>query len=1124
MLHLITGRAGSGKTTALLHLLRQQAEKGSRQLILIVPEQYSFVSERNVLQAFGSQTAQNIHVLSFSRLADFCFRLAGEAPGSDPGDSTRILYMLRAISSVQDRLQFYRRHITSVPLARRLVETHRQLRQASATPEQLGLLAAGSSRPAFTRKMGDLALIYTAYDAMFLAHFPEADRTPERLCRLLDETHMLEGYSIAVDGFKGFTQQELEILKRLFRQCSDVWVSLCTEDPFQTDAALLFPAVNETAHHLLRIAKEEQVKAVQEPSKGEPPCRFRNAALVHLEQNFLSPTASPFEGDGSPVVCCGAPGKYEEARYIAAEAHRLVREEGYRCREIAVIVRQEEDYHRELLSAFRQYGLPVYDDTRQPVEYQPLIVLCRTLLDLACGFSTADLLRYLKTGLSPLQNYDAAQLENYILLWDLKGSQLRKPFTANPFGYGKEMDDDAKKQLQKLNALRETVLNPLEHFLSRTRRGTFTQFGTALFQFLTETSVPEQLKDLAVGYADTGRTALANEQNAVWNLMTDLLSQLAEAYGEEVTDIRIFANLFQAMVSVSTLGSIPQSLDEIAVGSADRIRPDAPRAVFVAGCAEGIFPASVENTGLLTAQDRDEFSEKGLNIGFPDDLVAAEERFTAYTAVTAASERVYISYSRMAPSGESLLPSVLFTSVKALFPHSERRPPEPLALAETPASAYSTYAELLHPKTAGEQENAYVLRSVLEQCPETADRLPVLDRAAARAPFRLTDRGTAEKLFGTHMGLSASRVDVYHQCPFRYFCQYGLQAVPRKPARLDPAQSGTVIHYVLEHLIRELGSEALISMTVQERHAEVDKWLSRYLDQYMGGSGDKSRRFRYLYFQLARTLYDIIDRLCAEFAESDFVPTDFELKIGGDEADIPAYHLDLEGGASLDIYGSVDRVDTYEKDGTTYIRVVDYKTGGKDFALSDVLAGLNMQMLIYLFAIGKNGEKRYGLNKPAGILYYPARRNPIPQHSRSGPTDEERRDQRKANCGSGLFLLDSNTLTAMEHDLGQKYIPIKQDKKGNLTGNLITAQNLGSLNRYLDDILCRMAESLYSGQISAEPVHGSRYPHTCTYCDYQSVCGYENDAPRELDDCKNEEAVSRLQEWAQQQNDEEAKA
>lgn len=313
-------------------------------------------------------------------------------------------------------------------------------------------------------------------------------------------------------------------------------------------------------------------------------------------------------------------------------------------------------------------------------------------------------------------------------------------------------------------------------------------------------------------------------------------------------------------------------------------------------------------------------------------------------------------------------------------------------------------------------------------------------------------------------------------------------------------------------------------MTVLERHAEVDKWLSRYLDQYMGGSGDKSRRFRYLYFQLARTLYDIIDRLCAEFAESDFVPTDFELKIGGDEADIPAYHLDLEGGASLDIYGSVDRVDTYEKDGTTYIRVVDYKTGGKDFALSDVLAGLNMQMLIYLFAIGKNGEKRYGLNKPAGILYYPARRNPIPQHSRSGPTDEERRDQRKANCGSGLFLLDSNTLTAMEHDLGQKYIPIKQDKKGNLTGNLITAQNLGSLNRYLDDILRRMAESLYSGQISAEPAHGSRYPHTCTYCDYQSVCGYENDAPRELDDCKNEEAVSRLQEWAQQQNDEEAKA
>lgn len=1115
MLHLITGRSGSGKTEYLLQVLGTLAQSGNDQLLLIVPEQYSFDSERSVLKHFGNRTGQNITVLSFTRLADYVFKKLGEAGGTDPGDGTRIIYMLRAMNMVQDNLKYYQNHADSVPLARQLVSAAKEVRQAGIAIEQLDHLSEKTKRSSFSRKLQDLALIFRAYEAMITQKYPNADRATEVLCRRLDETLALQGYTAAIDGFKGFTRQEMDIIRRLLRQCNEVYLSLCTPDPFTDDSTMLFRSINETASRIIRLAKEENIRVTlpkPEETGVTPGRRFRSPELAHLEANFFSPLDKPFSGENTHVFIRSSQDLFEECRWISAASRKLIREQGLRCEDIAVIVRHEEEYRWDLISAFRQYGIPVFDDSRQPVASQPLMVFCRSVLDLADSFSKEKFLRYLKTGLSPLDELEYSKLENYILLWNLNGKEIRQEFTKNPLGLGVSDDEKTREkaasQLAELNEYRERSVVPLEKFARRAGQGTFREIGTALYHFLIDSDVPDALLKIASGYAEDGRIALAKEQNDIWDLLMQILEQLASVYGDEVSTIQNYKNLFSAVVSVSTLGEIPQALDEITIGSADRIRLASPKVVFVAGCEEGIFPAGSTSTGLFTAQDRRELSDEDMELSLPDDLVAAEERFTAYTAATAASEQVFFSYHRVDTEGQGLYPSSIIESVKSLFPDQNKTDAEldvsvlypPDYFCETEQSSFQTFASLLRPRTEMEQEESYALRTVLKNSRAEQDRLHALDRTAEQKPFHIENHEIAEKLFGKDMQLSASRVDTYYRCPFQYFCRYGLNARPRKPAELDPAQSGTVIHYVLEHLLKEDTIEKLLLSSEKERKAAVRKWLNRYMDEHMGGQEDKSLRFLYQYNQQANALDDIVNRLCDEFSQSKYVPTDFELGIGTGDG-LPAYSLQLNDGGSLHITGSIDRVDTYKTENTTYVRVIDYKTGGKEFVLSDVLYGLNMQMLIYLFAIEAGGAKRYGKVTPAGILYYPAKRNPISQVSRSGPSSKERQDQIRSNRQNGLFLWDHESLSAMEEGLGGQFIPVTTKKKdGSLNEKgLISRPNMKLLRKEIDRQLTGMATGLHQGEIPALPAYNNaHYEHVCDYCDYRAVCGFEDGEQRKI--------------------------
>ncbi len=1126
MLHLVTGRAGTGKTTYVRSVLGKLAEQQDQdgRLLLIVPEQYSFLSERALLTQFGPVLGQRMEVLSFTRLADYVFRELGGMAGSTADDATKIILMLRALNGVKDQLDFYGKQTESVPFATELLHCVRELHQARITTEDLRKSSGLCGSRTLARKMNELALILDTYAALFAGTYQDEDLLPERLLKKLDTTHFFEGYTICIDGFKGFTGQELAILERLLRQCKDVYLTLCTDNLFGKNPNLCFAAVNETGKAVRALAQKNNISV---DTLSMEYSKYASADLAYLEQNLFVPGAEAYAGDAKGVHLFAAHDRSEECNYIAATAKKLLREQGLRLKDMAVVVRREDHYKNELLAAFRRYGIPAFDDARQPILNQPLITVCTSVLSLLVGgFTTENLLHYLKTGLGPLALSEVAELENYALLWNLKSKDWQQEFTLHPEGLGVAANEASEKKLATLNQWREAVMIPLFTLKRDVKDQSAEGICKALYYFLTDTKVPEKSKDIAVAFNDDGFTALANEQNRVWELLMDLFDKLSTAGGDAVMSLPAFTNLFSAVLSMADLGSIPTALEEITIGAADRIRLDNPKVVFVAGCEEGNFPSTVGQTGIFTATDRKNLADVGLALSLSDELKAHEERYMAYAAATAGTEQVYLSYCILDGSAGQK-PSLLISSTKELFPEVELLHAADLPeayFAESEATAFSSYTKLWNSPLPKELEEAASLRQVLTENPSMADRLAVMDQAVNPRDFAISDPALATRLFGENMGLSASRVDVYHHCAFQYFCKFGLCAQPRKAATLDPAQSGTVIHYVLEQIIKDNHMDALIDMDVAARNAAVDHWLNTYVANEMGGLEDKPVRFRYLYRRLALTLYDVVDRLVEEFKLSDFRPVDFELSIGEkeNEPSVPAYTLGLKNGGFLSIYGSIDRVDTYEKDGKTFVRIVDYKSGGKEFSLNEVINyGLNMQMLIYLFALEQNGAERYGQVEPSGIFYYPAKRASLSMSSKQADGDTVAKEKIKKDMGNGLFLSNTEVLEAMEHGLNKRFIPVDDklvDSKGQLKKGLITPAAFQKLHCRVDDILVAMAESLQEGIIPANPTRGTGFERTCEWCDYYPICRLEEDAYednafyKEISSVKHGDALQMLEE------------
>ena len=1073
MLHLIFGRAGSGKTEYARTLACEIVQNGGEVMVL-VPEQGSFECERDLLHRLGPKDVRRAEVLSFTRLCDRVGREYGGFAGRRLDDTGRALFMSMAMEQVKDRLELYRRAADSSEFIEMLLSMSSACKMGAVSPDKLAE-AAGRTSGTLQLKMKELGLILGTYDAQFTDPLDDLTRLAQQLTR----HDFFRGRTVILDAFKGFTAQEFEVLEQVTAQAQECWITLCLDD---LDPSGLFGNVAKTARRLKDGARRHGGKIA--PSVVlQPGRRFVPDGLKTMEEHLFRSDAVTACADGS-VTLAAAANKYEEAAWIAAEIHRMVREEGCRWKDITVIVRREEDYAGILDRALERAGIPYFMDTPADVTGAPLMAYVLAALEAVNSNMDSDaVFRCLKTGLFGLNTDEIAELENYVFLWGLDRDAWNDEWRGNPQGFTDRFGEEEQAALERINAMRAQVQAAFAPLRSRTRSGTGADMAKAVYEFLRDTQADVHLTGAAEAWSRDGDADTAQEQLRLWKLLMGLLDQTALVLRQEL-DGKRYARLLEMAIRSAKLGELPQSLDEVTVGGADRTRPANPKVVFLAGAVQGVFPAAAGSSGLFTENERRVLVTQDIEIAKPAEEQTVEERFLAYTAACSPSQRLIVSWYTTSSGGEGTLPSELVSEVKRICGAVPVSCSRRQALPETTEEAFDRLTRTYNEMTAEQAAyRAYFASSA------GAEILEAVDRTAIRRTFAFEDDQMAKELFGSRMRLSPSRVENYYQCPFQYFCRYGMDARERRPAKIDALEYGTLIHYLLEHAVAEHRQTPIHTQDTDTLREKVRAWMEKYLEERLGGAEGKTQRFLALYRRFEEVAVQLLQYIGAELAQSRFEPAAFELTIGPGQ-EVRPIRIPLPDGASIEIIGQIDRVDLLEEKGETYVRIIDYKTGHKKFALSDLLYGINMQMLIYLMTLTEQGWQGKTM-QPAGVLYLPAR-SPRITAEHTDTMEELEKKRYGAMQMSGIVLNEDSILRAMERDGGGVYIPVRRKRDGtpDARSSLYTMEQFGVLTRHMKTLIGKMASHLRAGEIPAAPLG-----EICEWCSFASVCGREKKDP-----------------------------
>ena len=1075
MLTILMGRAKTGKSEQVLRRIGELGDSGRQ--ILLVPEHASHQAEVDLCRFCGDTASRHAEVLSFRRLCDRVLAITGGARVPlDAGG--KLLTLQKALGEVAPELKVYRRPSQKASFLQQLLDLFDELRCYDVSPELLDSQAReiqGASRD----KLLDLSLLYGAYESrLYRPGFDARDRMT-RLCEALGDAGYVLGKDVFLDGFTYFNAQERQVLEIMLRQARSVTVTLLGEPD---SAEEMFQVSLRTRDQLTRLAERAGC-----PWEVETLTRADDSALGYLERHFFG-EGEPYEGDCAAIRVREADTAFSEVEQTAADIRRLVAAGKCRYRDVTVAARNMADYEGIIETVFERYEIPVYLSRRSDMLEKPVWSLITGVLSaLENGFEYEDMFRWLKTGLSGLTPEECDLLENYVLTWEIHGRMWLRDvdWTDNPDGYGAPWDGRRQARMKRINQLRQRVRKPLAALDAGLKSGkTAGEKVNALYSFLEQMHLQGALERQMRAQAEAGRLQEAEETAQLWEILCGILDQFVEILGDEPMETDEFSRLLRQVASQYSVGTIPVSLDQVSVTEITRNDRHTDRYLFLLGANDHVLPAVGQSGGILNDDDREELALRGIRLAPSGMEQMGIELQNLYAALVQPTEGLVVSYPTADVAGAELRPAFVIDRLLTLFP-SVRTEHENID-KEYRLTALIPALEAAGTAPGGPLWQYFAADKAL------APRMEAMTRAAALKRGRLS-RSAVRALYGERITMSASRAERLRSCHFAYFMEYGLKAKTRRPAAFDAPQIGTFLHYLLEHVTKDvLDRGGFAAVGEEDLHALVRRYIDQYAAEVLQNLEGRNARFRYLFARLRNTAYAVVDQIAEEMRCSDFTPMAFELSFG-DNGELPAVTVS-EPDAELRIGGKVDRVDGWEKDGKLYLRVVDYKSGKKTFDLAAVRMGLDIQMLLYLFALEKEGKQRFNRDiEPAGVLYLPAR-DEILSAERSVTPEQLQALREKELRRTGLLLSEPTVLQAMEHEAlrNPRFLPVRIGRDGDVSGALASAAQLGQLGRYVEKLLHQIAREVRDGNIDADPCCRSEDDSFCKFCDWADACHFQD--------------------------------
>jgi len=1074
VLKIISGPARSGKTHRILNEIKTGGKTG---LVLLTPEQGSHEAERALARHCGASVNLRAEVLSFTRLCSRVFTELGGAADIVPDKGTKLLLMSRAVAAVSSKLKVYASREHREEFLESLLDAREELARSMTGAERLGELAE-QTEGSIGDKLADLSLICGAFDALLAQLLTDPRERLERLADLMPRSNVGSG-GFYIDGFTDFTALELKVLDALMERGGDITVTLCRSGEDESRFAI----ADMTFHRLLAMAKERNIPVVTETADYED--ESRAPALSRLSENLFNYTKiEDAEPDGSTIMVA-ADSVFSECELAAARILAWMREEpDLRWSDIAVAARDFNKYESIGGSVFELYGVPIFSDSREDVSRRGIFALTLGALEvISGGWRREDVLRCLKTGLARISPDEVGELENYCATWTIRGeSSWKKEWTMNPRGF-MELTAADRSRLERINGIRSRAVEPLLTLSAKLKEAkTAADTAIAIYAYIEAANLSEELSAQASELRKKDKNAEADALVRDWELMVSALEQFSEVLGEADMDAQEGTKLFALLISTLSSGSIPTALDSVSFGELTRMRGRRVKKLIILGAEEGSLPMPGSVRGVFSGEERRLLSELGLELSTVQDEELCREFSSIYLAVSAASDTLYVSW----PSGSS--PSFLAGRMEALC---GCRTISGASLKDWAAAQASE--PLFRLALSGDgSPRAKAARNIAHEL--WGERYEDAARAV-NAPRGSLGEKSVRELYGEQFKMTASKVEKFNVCRFAYFMRYGLRAKERASSAIDAPEFGNFVHYVMENMAREAGSlGGMAAIGVDECLKLAEKYVKKYVDEVMNGLEGKSGRFRYLFYRLKSGVMSIARDVAEEFLNSDFDPLDFELEFA-EGGDMPPVKIDC-GDVRLELEGKVDRVDGWIDEDNLYLRVADYKTGKTKFNLTDVWYGKGIQMLIYLFALEKEGGEHYGRDKkivPAGVLYSPAKDLLLPMPRNS--TDEEiEKERHKKLLRSGIILNDMSVIEAMEHGDSPARIPVKF-RKGDVTGSLATAAQLGKLAGHVENVLREMGKEVKAGSILANPLKNPA-EDPCKYCEFAAACDFREEVDK----------------------------
>lgn len=1134
-LRFCLGGSGSGKSTMIYkEIIKRSMEHEEEEFLIIVPDQFTMQTQKELCSLHPTKGIMNIDVLSFSRLAHRIFEEIYVEEKTVLDDTGKNLIIRNVAANEEEKLRFMGNKLKKIGYVHEVKSMISEFMQYGIGKEELlKIMEYVKNNGQLYAKLQDLYVVYDGFLEEIKESYITTEETLDILRGVLHKSQLMKRATVVFDGFTGFTPVQNRLIQEILRLSKEVIVTLVfdtRENPYVLDGEhKLFYLTKKTIASLTKLSEEVEVERFDDILlRDEVMMRYKeNPCLSHLERNLFRYPFTKYEEDVTALTVLAAQNPRMEIQKVCLEIKRLLREENYYYRDIAIVAGSLEEYGNLLETECKRYQIPYFLDQNLGLMFHPMIHFLLGALDvIRYRFSYESVFGYLRNGLADITMEETDRLENYVKSLGIRGKSAYENAFVRRTDRMKE-EEDAAKALEALNQTREALIESLKPLLTLGECESGTRYIDALYEFCVQNRLFEKMQQMTEAFEERNELARAKEYGQVYRVVMDLFDQIHELLGTKELKLSDFIEILTAGFSELKVSTIPPNIDQIVVGDIERTRLKNIRALFFIGVNDGFIPKSSGKGGYISDLDREFLLGSGYEMAPTLRAQMFTQKLYLYMNVTKPTDKLYIAYSKVDNSGKSVRPSYLINELKNLYPKLKIQSVDMTDLyqcVESKQDGYDDLAVLLGRYASGQldadEKRKREFFDFLKLYKSDTWVKDFVDAAFYEyKPTNLSSE-TAKLIYGNVLYNSVSRLEKFAGCAYAHFVKYGLKLQPEEAFSFESVDMGTVFHDVIARFCAYLRTqgESLLTFTKETMEEFTHKTLEEVAALYGGTVLYDSARNAFIIKRMERILNRTFMTLQYQLKKGLFEPAAFEIPFE------LVRNLGIhKGKMQMNVTGRIDRIDKVEKDGNTYIKVIDYKSGNSKFDPVALYYGTQMQLAVYLNAAvamekaqkEQRGEK--GEVIPTAILYYHMQ-DPFVERTEEKMSFEEIEAKRKdALRMDGLVNADDTCIEFLDSAFEQRsdVIPVERKKSGGYSSTSKIAEQIefDIISEFVEQKMDQLAGEMLSGQKEISPYEQSGKT-ACTFCEFASICKYDEKIPgfekREFDKMSDEEAMEKI--------------